>query len=381
VKLRGLSLKNYTTVSGLFIVGYHLALLIGLPFYFYYAPPGRNLIIATVILLFLSEIGIGAAYHRFYSHRGFSLAKPVEAVLLFLATLAIQGSALRWSFEHRLHHTFVDTDDDPYSIKKGFWYAHVLWLFEPARPIEDRRVPDLLGNKLVMFQHKHFGWLSIGSNFVVCGLIGWAVGDFLGAFVLAWWTRLLVSHHLTWFINSLAHCWGEQTYSKEHTARDNFILAFLTVGEGYHNYHHTFASDYRNGVRWFHFDPTKWTIWTLSKLGLASNLKRFNRITIRKRLLVEDKRLLLKTLTAQAHTKKLELEQRVYQLADAIYGKLNQLAKMADEHRKLRKQHADRGAVRESRARLAALKRSLKRDWRSWSQLCGAVLDGSAQPA
>jgi stearoyl-CoA desaturase (delta-9 desaturase) len=381
VSQRGFSLTNYTTVSGLFIVVYHVALLIGLPFYFYFATPSAALIVASVVLLFVSEIGIGAAYHRFYSHRGFTLRKPAEAVLLFLATLAIQGSALRWSFEHRLHHAFVDTDDDPYSIKKGFWYAHVLWLFDPERPIQERRVPDLLKNKLVIFQHKHFAWLSIGSNILVCGLIGWAVGDFLGAFVLAWWTRLFLSHHLTWFINSLAHCWGERTYSKEHTAVDNFILAFLTVGEGYHNYHHTFASDYRNGVRWYHFDPTKWTIWTLSKLGLADNLRRFNKITIRKRLLVEDKRLLLKTLTEQANTKKRELEQRVYQLADVIQVKLNRLAALADEHRKLRQGHADRGLLRESRARLHDLKRSLKHDWKSWSHLCGVVLDPSPQPA
>jgi len=379
--LRGFSLTNYSTVSGLFILIYHVALLIGLPFYFYYDPPGAALIVASVVLLFVTEIGIGAAHHRFYSHRGFTLRKPVEAVLLFLATLAIQGSALRWSFEHRLHHAFVDTDDDPYSIKKGFWYAHMLWLFDTPRTIDERRVPDLLENKLVMFQHKHYAWVSIGSNIVVCGLIGWAVGDFLGAFVLAWWTRLFLSHHLTWFVNSLAHCWGERTYSKEHTAVDNFILAFLTVGEGYHNYHHTFAADYRNGVRWYHFDPTKWTIWTLSKFGLADNLRRFNKITIRKRLLVEDKRLLLKTLTEQAHTKKRELEQRVYQLADAIQGKLNRLAALADEHRTLRKGRADRGLLRESRARVQVLKRSLKRDWKSWSRLCGVVLDLSAQPA
>ena len=154
--------------------------------------------------------------------------KPAaEAVLLFFATVAIQGSALRWSFEHRLHHKYVDTDDDPYSIKKGFWYAHVLWLFDKAKPIDTKRVPDLVANPLVSFQHKYFAWLSIGSNIGLWLVTGWIFNDFLGAFVLTWWLRLMISHHLTWFVNSLAHYWGEQTFSKEHTARDNAIVAFL----------------------------------------------------------------------------------------------------------------------------------------------------------
>ena len=119
-------------------------------------------------------------------------------------------------------------------------------------------------------------------------------------FVLAWWTRLMVSHHLTWFINSLAHYWGEQTYSKEHSAVDNFVIAILTVGEGYHNFHHTFPADYRNGVRWYHFDPTKWTIWILSKVGLAADLRRFDSFRIKRRLLTEDRRLLIYSLRERA---------------------------------------------------------------------------------
>ena len=120
------------TTGGAFIIVYHVGLAIGLPLYFAYNTPGVGLVAVSVALLFLTEIGIGAAYHRFYSHRAFTLSKPVEAVLLFLSTLALQGSVLRWSFDHRLHHAHVDTDEDPYSIKKGFWYAHMLWLFDKS---------------------------------------------------------------------------------------------------------------------------------------------------------------------------------------------------------------------------------------------------------
>jgi len=370
-----LSLSNFNWVTGGFIIAYHLALAIGLPFYFYYNTPSVGLIVASAVVLFFTQLGIGGAYHRFYAHRGYTLRKPAEAVLLFLATLATQGPALRWSSEHRRHHVFVDTDDDPYSIKKGFWYAHVLWMFEKCGPLDTKRIPDLYRNKLVMFQNRYYLWLMLASNALVFVLMGWALGDFLGAFVIGWWTRLLISHHLTWFVNSLAHMWGERTYCKELSAVDNCILAFLTVGEGYHNYHHTFAADYRNGVRWYHFDPTKWTIWTLSKLGLAGNLRRFNRYTIRKRLITEDRRLLLETLKQQAHNKKLELEQKVEQLAECMRQKLNRISALADEVKAMKKTQAAARKLAAARSELKALKVSLREDFKSWSRLCGAVLE------
>jgi stearoyl-CoA desaturase (delta-9 desaturase) len=370
------SLWDYTTASGLFIVVYHVALLIGVPIYLYYNTPGTGLLVASALLLFLTEIGIGGAYHRFYSHRAYSLSKPAEGVLLFLATVAFQGSALRWSFEHRLHHTFVDSDRDPYSIKKGFWYAHVLWLFDKAQPIDEGRVTDLVRNPLVRFQHRFYGILSVGSNVLLWLLVGWMFNDYLGAFVLAWWTRLLISHHLTWFVNSLAHCWGERTYSKEQSAVDNAILAFLTVGEGYHNYHHTFASDYRNGVRWYHFDPVKWTIWSLNKLGLAGDLRRINAYTIKRRLLVEDKKLFLQTLSDGAHERRKELEERVHQLHETMQEKIARIRELARDIKKMRRD-AQRQALATARSELKALKGSLRRDWESWWHLGGQILDAA----
>ena len=372
---------NYTSASGLFIVAYHVGLLIGLPIYFYFVTPSWGIVVASVALLFVTELGITGAYHRFYSHRSYDLSRPPEIVLLFLGTLALQGSVLQWSYEHRKHHALVDTDEDPYSIKKGFWYAHVLWLFKKSRPIDEKWVTDLLQNKVVVFQHRYFGFLGIGGNILVFLLLGWLLNDFLGAFVLVWWTRLLISHHFTWFINSLAHYWGSQTFSKEHSAVDNFVIAFLTVGEGYHNYHHTFASDYRNGVRWYHFDPAKWMIWTLDKLGLAANLKRYDRYTIRKRLLAEDRRVLLEAVKQVANSRKLELEQKIVQLSEAIREKLNRVHALANEVKKLRLGRVERARIRASLVELKGLKQSLRRDWRSWSRLHGAVLAPGASAA
>jgi stearoyl-CoA desaturase (delta-9 desaturase) len=377
LRLTSIFKKSYSSFSGMFIIAYHVGLLIGLPLYFAHHTPSGALVAASAVLLFLTQMGITAAYHRLYAHRAYQLSPLVEVPLLWLGTLAVQGSALRWSFEHRLHHSYVDTDRDPYSIKKGFWYAHVLWLFDPQQPIDEKRVKDLAKNRLVMLQHNWYGTLCLASNLLVIGLIGWAVGDLLGAFVLAGWTRLALSHHLTWFINSLAHTWGERTYSKEHSAVDNHIVALLTVGEGYHNYHHTFPSDYRNGVRWYHFDPSKWLIWGLSKVGLATKLRRFGPEVIRKRLLSEDRRLLLQTLAEQARAGKEELERRIELLAEAIHAKLARVGALVDEVRRLRRERAERAVRRERRRELRVLAQSLRRDWRSWFELCASVLRGS----
>ncbi len=370
-----LSPRNFNWTTGVFIIGYHLALLVGLPFYFVYSPPGAGLVLTAIVLLFMTEIGIGGAYHRYYSHRCYNLSRPAEMVLLFLGTLATQGSVLRWAYDHRMHHAYVDTDQDPYCIHKGFWYAHMLWIFERSKPIEAKRVPDLLANPLVVFQDRFAGTLSITSNLAVSLLVGWISGDFLGAFVLVWWVRLLVSHHLTWFVNSLAHYWGERTYSKEHSAVDNYILAFLTVGEGYHNYHHTFPSDYRNGVRWYHFDPTKWTIWSLGKLGLASDLRRFGSHKIKKRLLFEDRKLLMSTLRNHAHRKKDELERRIEIVAQRLQSKLNRIGMLVDQLTRLERTAARREARRSVRREIKKLRRSMRSDWKDWSQLCGLVLE------
>jgi stearoyl-CoA desaturase (delta-9 desaturase) len=367
-----IGIREYATSGGAFIAAYHVGLAIGLPLYFFFNTPGVGLVVASIVLLFLTEIGIGAAYHRFYSHRAFTLSKPAEAVLLFLSTLALQGSVLRWSFDHRLHHAHVDTDDDPYSIKKGFWYAHVMWLFDPARPIDERLVADLTRNRLVMLQHRYYRTCGIGFNILVWLALGWLFGDFLGAFFLVWWTRLLFSHHLTCFVNSLAHYWGSPTYSREHSAVDNFILAFLTVGEGYHNYHHTFASDYRNGVRWYHFDPVKWTVFSLSKLGLADNLRRYSSSTIRRRLLVEDRRFFLARLEQLGASAMPELERHVRELAARIQDKVERMGVVAGEIRQLKRERT-RQALESARAELRALKHGLRHDWKSWKRL-GALI-------
>jgi stearoyl-CoA desaturase (delta-9 desaturase) len=136
-----------------------------------------------------------------------------------------------------------------------------------------------------MFQHRHYLAVALTMNIGLPLLIGWACGDILGALLLIGVLRLVISHHGTFLINSLAHIWGSQPYTDDNTARDNGFLAFLTHGEGYHNFHHVFSHDYRNGVRLWQWDPSKWFIKAMHVLGLASNLKRVPWFKIQRALL------------------------------------------------------------------------------------------------
>ncbi|MBS0634118.1 MAG: acyl-CoA desaturase, partial [Verrucomicrobia bacterium] len=201
----------------IFVLAYHIALLVGLPIYFCYNSPSWGMWVATIVLYFATGMSITGGYHRFYSHQTYKAHPIVEGFLLFFGSMAAQGSALRWSFEHRIHHAYVDTDRDPYCIQKGFWYAHVMWLFDHPRPIENKVVSDLLRNKMVMFQHNYYRYLIMGTNIVAFLFVGWLLDDYLGAFVISWWLRLFALHHSTWFINSLAHTWGARTFSSEQT--------------------------------------------------------------------------------------------------------------------------------------------------------------------
>jgi stearoyl-CoA desaturase (delta-9 desaturase) len=246
------------------------------------------------IFIMLTGIGIGSGYHRLWSHRAYKAHPALQWFLAIVGGMSIQNSILVWSARHRVHHRDVDdNDNDPYSIGRGFWFAHVGWMLRDYKSgeVDYSVVPDLMKNPIVMWQHKHYLELILATNVLLPMLLGWIVGDFWGVFLLAGLFRLVVNHHFTFFINSLAHMWGKQPYTDENTARDNWALAIVTYGEGFHNYHHLFQSDYRNGIRWYNYDINKWFIAIASGLGLASDLKRTPQFKIlRARLHMDFKR-------------------------------------------------------------------------------------------
>lgn len=227
----------------------------------------------AVLWLALCMVSTTGGYHRLFAHRTYRASSPVRLFYLLFGAASFQGPALRWASDHRLHHARTDQEADPHNIRKGFWWAHMGWLFYRT-PTDLTRSEDLLEDPLVRFQERFYLPLGTLFGFALPALIASAWGDPLGGLLLGGFLRLLVQYHATFAINSVAHTIGRRPYSTQTSARDSGLTAILTLGEGYHNYHHQFPGDYRNGVLARHFDPTKWWVWALSKAGLAWDLKR-----------------------------------------------------------------------------------------------------------
>ncbi len=239
-------------------------------------------------LLVANGISITGGYHRLWAHRSYEAHPLLRIFFLIFGTMALQNSVFIWCSGHRRHHLYVDDSDrDPYSVKLGFWFSHIGWMLRdyPSGLPDFANIADLKRDPMLAFQHRHYALLAAATNLGLPLLGGWVLGDVWGAFLLAGVLRLVLSHHFTFFINSLAHMWGTRPYSDDNSARDNPLLALVTHGEGYHNFHHAFAHDYRNGVRWWQWDPTKWLIAGLQWVGLTRRLKKTPAFQIQRALL------------------------------------------------------------------------------------------------
>ena len=246
------------------------------------------------------------------------------------------------------------------------------WMLRDYRSSEPdfSNAKDLQRDPIVMWQHRHYVALTLLMNLGLPLLLGVWHGDIIGTFLLVGLLRLVINHHVTFFINSLAHFWGSRPYTESNSARDNGFLAFLTYGEGYHNFHHIFQTDYRNGIRWWQWDPTKWMISACSRLGLASNLNRVPDFRIQRALLdAEFERARTKLEQAQNSESLLVMLEREYQVfTDSInqwtalqaerYGrKKEQLGGALEEKKMHLQQKWEHAALR---TRLKELEYSLK---------------------
>ncbi len=261
-------------VNALFLIGTPLGAAIFTPLYIHHHGFGWQAAVLFLGYCSFSSMSITAGYHRYFAHRSYDCHPAVKFLYLMFGAAAFQGSALQWCTDHRRHHSFVDTDKDPHNIREGFIYAHVGWLFFKEHPrYHNRYVPDLAKDPMVQWQHKYFVPIAIVMGFGFPTFVGFLMGNAGAGLVFGGLLRVVATNHSTFLINSLAHTLGTRPYNESQTARDSVVMAVLAYGEGYHNFHHQFASDYRNGIRWYHWDPTKWLIRLMSLFGFTYGLK------------------------------------------------------------------------------------------------------------
>lgn len=332
-----------------------------------------------LVLFGLVSFSVTAGYHRCFAHKAYVSHPALQAVYLFFGAMALQNSALKWSSDHRDHHRHVDRDWDPYSIKRGGLWAHILWLFyKEPRELTYENVPDLKENRLVRWQYRLNNWIGIVVGLGLPTLIGALFGRPLGGLLWGGFLRIVLIHHTTFLVNSAAHLWGTRPYTEENSARDNGLLAFITNGEGYHNFHHKFPSDFRNGVRWFQWDPTKWLIASLRFAGLARDLRKTPKTVI------EKTRLRMKLVKAEArlHELPVGVAERVRPRLDRAHEALDRAVELWHEVDAKRRDLMARGkaassefagswkeSLRESRASLSAA----RQEWRAAARLLSRI--------
>ena len=332
-----------------------------------------------LVLFMLVSFSVTAGYHRGFSHKAYKAHPALQLFYLFFGAMALQNSVLKWSADHRDHHRYVDRDWDPYSIRRGGLWAHILWLFYKEPKERDyENVPDLKANRLVMWQYRWNNVIGIVGGLGIPMAIGAFFGSPLAGLLWGGFLRIAVIHHTTFMVNSVAHLYGKRPYTDENSARDNALLAFVTNGEGYHNFHHRFPSDYRNGIRWYQWDPTKWFIDALRYMGLARELRSTPSAVI------EKSRLRMKLLRAEERLQHApsELGTAVRQRMESAQHALDRAAALWHELDTKRREMVARGrrksselargleeTLREYKASLA----EARREWRRAARMLASL--------
>ncbi len=258
---------NWGTSTGIIVI--HLCALAALlPALFTW----KAVITMIVLCILTSAIGISLCFHRSLTHRGLRLIKPLEYITAFFGTLALQGGPITWVATHRQHHAATDAEGDPHGADRGFLWSHMAWLFAKNRnvPSADDRVRlarDLASDPFYRFLDKYDVPIQVA--------LGVALYFFGGLPAVVWgvFVRLVLMYHSTWFVNSASHMFGYRSYKTNDLSRNNWWVAILSWGEGWHNNHHAFQFSARHGLRWFEFDPVWWIIKALAWVRLAREIK------------------------------------------------------------------------------------------------------------
>jgi stearoyl-CoA desaturase (Delta-9 desaturase) len=248
-------------------------------------------LVVFAVCYVLTGLGVTVGFHRHLTHRAFKAKRWVRGTLAILGSAAIEGPVIAWVADHRKHHAFADVEGDPHSphvdhgvglkgALKGLLHAHVGWLFiHTHRGSKQRYAPDLLGDPLIRWIDRTFVlWIFVGLAFpfVLGGLIGGSLDAALTGLLWGGAVRMLVVHHVTYSINSLCHFFGRQAFDTGDESRNLAWLAPFTFGEAWHNNHHAFPTSFEHGMRRWQFDPSRWVIRGLEKMGLVWDVVRIS---------------------------------------------------------------------------------------------------------
>ena len=251
---------------------------VGLPTYAYHYDFSWLAWAQFFIMYIITGLGITVGYHRLLAHRSFACPTWVKGVILIAGGWALQNSGLKWAADHIRHHAKCDQKEDPYNAQLGFWHSHCGWLFSKDPFRDDKYATKLKQDPVVVWQNRYYIPIVL-SGLAIPFVVGFLYGGWIegvGCFLLAGIARTFFVLNSTFCINSICHLWGDQPHGDSDSSRDSWWVSLITFGEGYHNYHHMYQSDYRNGPKWYNFDPSKWLIYSLSRMGLASSLRRFS---------------------------------------------------------------------------------------------------------
>ena len=265
---------KYRWPSIVFLAAITFATLVLCPLYLWRYGLGAAEVGFFAFYTMASTFSVTLGYHRLFAHAAFKAKWPVRLFVLFFGGAAFEKSAMAWAALHRRHHRYTDTERDPHDIKRGFFYAHVGWVCVEGIRYDYSNVRDLAKDPLVVFQDRHYKLWSYVSGLVVPLVVGAWIGGWMYAILFPVAARIFLVLNSQFCINSIAHTFGSHEFDPTISARDHWLGVILTNGEGFHNFHHRFPADYRNGVRWYHWDPTKWLIWLFSLVNLTSDLKR-----------------------------------------------------------------------------------------------------------
>ena len=249
------------------------------------------------------SLGITVGFHRYLTHRGFKAHPAIQALLLGLGSMAIEGEAIDWAANHRKHHALADREGDPHSPADGFFHAHLGWLFSAAPANRELYARDLLQDHMVMRISRLFPFfilLTLASPFVIGGLLGVIWGVHLGqasagtlsafllggveGFIWGGLVRIFLTHHVTWSVNSVCHTFGSRPFQTKDRSRNEWIVGLLALGEGWHNNHHAFPRSAVHGLFWWQFDFSAMTIRLLERAHLVWNVQRAGAAEIEARL-------------------------------------------------------------------------------------------------